>query len=67
MPKGQGQKTVKAVLHDFKRGELHSGSKHGRVVTDRRQAIAIGMQEAKPLNYDPSTEPKMDDPYDHCT
>jgi hypothetical protein len=34
-------------MHEFGRGELHSGSKHGPTVTSRKQAIAIGMSEAR--------------------
>ena len=30
-------------MREFKKGTLRSGSKSGPVVTDRRQAIAIGM------------------------
>ena len=45
MPRGKGQATVKAVMHDFKAGKLHSGSKKGPKVTSRKQAIAIGMSE----------------------
>ena len=45
MPKGKGQATVKDVLHKFKGGKLHSGSKKEPVVTSRKQAIAIGMSE----------------------
>ena len=45
MPKGQGQKTVGDVMHKFKHGTLHSGSKTGPVVKKRSQAIAIGMKE----------------------
>ena len=45
MPKGQGQVTVKAVMHDYKHGTLHSGSKKGPIVKKRSQAIAIGMNE----------------------
>lgn len=37
---------VHKVMHEFKHGELHSGSKHGPVVTNRKQAIAIAMSEA---------------------
>lgn len=37
---------VGKVLGEFKRGTLHSGSKHGPVVTSRDQAIAIAMSEA---------------------
>lgn len=38
---------VAKVMHEFKHGELHSGSKHGPKVTSREQAIAIGMSEAR--------------------
>jgi len=34
------------VMHEFKEGTLHSGSKHGPKVTSRKQAIAIAMSEA---------------------
>jgi len=40
------QGKVKKVMHEFKAGELHSGSKHGPKVTSRKQAIAIAMSEA---------------------
>jgi len=35
------------VMGEFKRGKLHSGSKSGPKVTNRKQAIAIAMSEAK--------------------
>jgi hypothetical protein len=38
---------MKATLHEFKAGGLHSGSKKGPVVTNRKQAIAIGMSEGR--------------------
>lgn len=38
---------MKRVMHEYKEGELHSGSKHGPKVTSRMQAIAIGMSEAR--------------------
>lgn len=38
---------VKKVMSEYKHGELHSGSKRGPVVTSRKQAIAIGMSEAR--------------------
>jgi hypothetical protein len=38
---------VKKAMHEFKEGKLHSGSKHGPVVTSRKQAIAIGLSEAR--------------------
>jgi hypothetical protein len=34
------------VMHEYKAGELHSGSKSGPVVKSRQQAIAIAMSEA---------------------
>ena len=45
-PKKAKQKRVKAELHKFKEGTLHSGSKKGPKVTDRKQAIAIALSEA---------------------
>ena len=33
------------VMHKWKSGELHSGSKHGPVVKNRKQAIAIMLSE----------------------
>jgi len=46
MPKGRGRKTVEDVMHRFKAGSLRSGS--GRKVTNRKQAIAIGISEGYP-------------------
>lgn len=46
MPVKPGQAGVKQEMHKFKAGELHSGSKKGPVVTDRKQAIAIAMNQA---------------------
>ena len=48
MPKGKGQATIKDVMHKFKTGELHSGSKTGPKVTSRKQAVAIAISESKP-------------------
>jgi len=36
---------VETVMHEFKRGTLHSGS--GGKVTNPKQAIAIGLSEAR--------------------
>jgi len=41
----KAQKKVKKVMHEFKKGELKSGS--GKKVTKRKQAIAIGLSEAR--------------------
>jgi hypothetical protein len=38
---------VHKVMHEFKNGELHSGSKHGPKVTSHKQAIAIAIDESK--------------------
>lgn len=48
-PKGRahGRDKVSKVMHEFKEGELHSGSKKGPVVKNRRQAIAIALSEAR--------------------
>lgn len=35
------------VLHKAKHGKLHSGSKHGPLVKDRKQAIAIMLSEKR--------------------
>ena len=38
---------VGKVMHEFKHGELHSGSSKGPIVKSRPQAIAIGLSEAR--------------------
>lgn len=35
------------VMHKFKRGQLHSGSKSGPKVKSRKQALAIMMSEKR--------------------
>ena len=42
----KAQKTVKQAMHKFKRGKLKSG-RSGRKVKSRKQAIAIGLSEAR--------------------
>ena len=42
-------KDVAGVMHEFKAGKLHSGSKSGPVVKNRKQAIAIGLSEQRKL------------------
>ena len=44
-PKGHGK--VEAVMHEFKEGKLHSGSKKGKKVKSRKQAIAIALSEQR--------------------
>lgn len=41
------KKKVKKVMHEYKEGTLHSGSKKGPVVKDRKQAIAIALSEQR--------------------
>lgn len=38
---------MQKVMHEFKAGKLHSGSKKGPMVKSRKQAIAIAMSEAR--------------------
>ncbi len=40
------QKSVEVALHKMKSGKLKSG-RNGKKVTDRKQAIAIGLSEAR--------------------
>jgi hypothetical protein len=46
MPVKQGRAGVKQEMEKFKAGTLHSGSKKGPVVKNRKQAIAIALSEA---------------------
>lgn len=47
-PTTKAGKRAKAgkVMREFSKGELHSGSKHGPIVTDPAQAKAIAMSES---------------------
>lgn len=45
-PAKKGGKMAK-LMHEFGEGKLHSGSKKGPKVTNPKQAIAIGMAEAR--------------------
>ena len=40
------QAKVGKVMKEYKAGELHSGSKTGPAVTNKKQAVAIAMSEA---------------------
>jgi hypothetical protein len=42
----KSQKSVKEAMHKMKEGKLESGKSHKKV-TDRKQAIAIGLSEAR--------------------
>jgi hypothetical protein len=43
----KAQETVKEAMHKYKHGELKSGSKSRNKVKNRKQAIAIGLSEAR--------------------
>jgi hypothetical protein len=44
---GQSPKQImQTEMHKFKHGQLHSGSKKGPIVKQRKQAIAIGLSES---------------------
>ena len=38
---------IKKTMREFGAGSLHSGSKTGPTVTDRKQAIAIGLNQQR--------------------
>jgi hypothetical protein len=40
-------KKIKKVMEEFKEGTLHSGSKKGPKVEDKKQAVAIALSEAR--------------------
>jgi len=46
-PKG---KKVEKVMHEFGKGELHSGSKSGPIVTSQKQGVAIALSEQRKAN-----------------
>jgi hypothetical protein len=41
------KKKISKVMKEFAKDELHSGSKKGPVVSNPKQAIAIGYSEAR--------------------
>jgi hypothetical protein len=47
-PKTKAGKQAKVgkVMKEYKAGELHSGSKTGPAVTNRKQAVAIALSES---------------------
>lgn len=49
MPRGKkkGKDKIQKTMHEFKAGTLHSGSKSGPKVTNRKQAIAIAMSQQR--------------------
>ena len=51
------QKKVKRAMHEMKRGKLKSG-RSGVLVKSRKQAIAIGLSEARKMGKGRKTEKK---------
>jgi Family of unknown function (DUF6496) len=47
MKKTKAKNKVEKVMHEYKEGQLHSGSKKGPLVKSREQAIAISLSEAR--------------------
>jgi hypothetical protein len=45
--KPKGEAKVEKVMHEYKEGKLHSGSKKGPEVTNPKQAVAIALSEAR--------------------
>ncbi len=43
----KGKAKVEKVMHEYKEGKLHSGSKSGPEVENPKQAIAIALSEAR--------------------
>lgn len=50
---------MKATMGEFGKGQLHSGSKKGPKVTNRKQAIAIGLNEERQAGGDVATRPSI--------
>lgn len=52
MPKAEKveKHKMKKVMHEFKEGALHSGSKKGPVVSNPKQAVAIAFSESRKAN-----------------
>jgi hypothetical protein len=45
--KAKSKGKVEKVMKEFKEGKLHSGSKKGPEVSNRKQAVAIALSEAR--------------------
>lgn len=43
---------MEKVMHEYKEGKLHSGSKKGPEVKSRAQAVAIGLSEARKSSHE---------------
>lgn len=50
MAKPNSGPKVSKVMHEWKAGTLHSGSKRGPVVKSQKQAVAIALSEQQRAN-----------------
>jgi len=44
---GAAKTKISTVMHEFGKGMLHSGSKHGPIGKDPKQAIAVAISVAR--------------------
>jgi hypothetical protein len=56
------REAMRSELHEFKAGKLHSGSKHGPVVTNPKQAVAIALHVSGQSKPSGVKTPKPDHP-----
>ncbi len=47
----KAEKKIEKVMKEFKEGKLHSGSKQGPLVKNKRQGLAIALSEARAKGY----------------
>lgn len=52
---------VEKVMGEYKRGKLHSGSKEGPKVKSKKQAVAIGLSEARKAGEKVSPEKRAEE------
>lgn len=62
--KTKAERKVKKVMHEWKAGKLHSGSKKGPVVEDHKQAVAIALHESNQAKKGRAASRKKDEFYD---
>ena len=46
----RGEAKMRTTMREFKKDQLHSGSKTGPKVQSRAQAVAIGLSQAREAN-----------------
>lgn len=58
----KGEKKIAKVMEEFAEGSLHSGSKKGPKVKNKKQALAIGLSEARKAGAKIPRKPKAKKP-----